>query len=1007
MADTLYKLQPDRTMYLRGFSDLGAGAAIHDATPTGFQVSGVFRDPADFAVVVLWDADDFFNHPTLKYLPDTNFAGLTLEFDVTYTNLMPLNCAKYPTIDWPYLDVQFPDGTSRQIRLSDYAQTIANSDPVASGTLEITGANLQPYDRLTLWYLNIAYDYIVPGQTSWSVQFYIDAPGKTYTITVDTRSYSYTITGTDTAASLVEALVGAINAGSGDPEIAASAGAQPGQIILSTRLSTGGTVTVSATDNGQLVLYHVTAETVAAALAEQINGADYAKAQAPFALQAAASGTSLTIATTTGGYDADFITLLAVNKTATLTAAPAALPLTGGDSRATLHVTLDFSALGLTEVQQMWLTLAPRLANGSLMGMQEWKAKFENWTVSGPQAVQQLQVPGPASHWIGCTDRACAYAGQWALEDGFYLGGQGQLGQAGAAVTISYYCGYQHDVWLATEFNATGGNMQPSLDGVAAPAALNTNGGGAPITARRLLFAGVAAGAHSVKLTVVDGTLLVDHLIASVPTTDVPSMVAQTDLSAAFDYSTDHTYKLPPARILWLLNKLGLRGPVNQYIGVFWWNQRTCIGNAPGTAQVSFGGSFVEGDTIFLNIGGQSCGKTVFGPDTPATIAQHFADFINAIYVGVWAVASGTVLTINNRSAAPAYSYVLTPSTVLLAGSTGTVSASGSLKTGVAGTWQVDPTQDPPLNAGARAWHTDFYAQCAAAGLEVTSACSMELVNPPAGYAAVFADGTPVLTAEGFANLVSTQCAFSAEMQSYQERVFTWLAQTQAAAGLVPALQCGEFTWWYFTDYAAANPGGGMAYYDAETAAAAQAALGRPLAVFRTPNDDPGVNGGADATFLRNRLRDYCGAITTAVKAAVAGTRFEILFPDDVNYPTPTGIHSLGGQLNRFVNLPPEWSQPGGSGFDRFKLEALDFGAWCRDTDLAEQCQQLPIELGWPPSLVSCITPVFRPSYAWMKEVGNARQLKLRAITLWAFDHVNLYGLALAVSRARHAFYIK
>jgi hypothetical protein len=56
---------------------------------------------------------------------------------------------------------------------------------------------------------------------------------------------------------------------------------------------------------------------------------------------------------------------------------------------------------------------------------------------------------------------------------------------------------------------------------------------------------------------------------------------------------------------------------------------------------------------------------------------------------------------------------------------------------------------------------------------------------------------------------------------------------------------------------------------------------------------------------------------------------------------------------------------------------------------------------------VSCITPVFRPSYAWMKEVGNARQLQFRAITLWAFDHVNLYGLALSIGRARHAFYIK
>jgi len=1004
MEDILNKLRPDQTMYLRGFSDLGAGAAMHDASATGFQVSGVFRDPADFAVVVLWDADDFFNHPTLKYLPDTNFAGLTLQFDATYRNLMPLNCSKYPTIDWPYLDVQFPNGTSKQIRLSDYAQTIANPDPVASGTLEISGDNLQPYDRLTLWYLNIAYDYIVPGQTSWSVQFYISTPGQTYTITVDTRSYSYTITAADTAASLVEALVGLINAGTGDPAIAAAAGPQAGQIILSSRLSTGEAVTVSATDNGQLELYQVTAETVAAALAGQINGADYTNA--PFALQATANGTSLTIATTTGGYDANFITLLAVNKTATLTASQPLLQLAGGDSTATLRVRLDFSALELTEVQQMWLTLAPRLANGSSMSMQEWNATFANWTVSGPQAVQQLLVPGPYSYWIGNNDRACSYTGAWGLEDGFYLGGQARLGQTGASVTISYYSIYQHDVWLATEFNQTGGNMQASLDGDTT-ATLNTNGGGAAVTARRLLFAGVAAGQHSVTLTVESGTLLFDHLIACVPTTNVPSMPPQTDLSAAFDYSTDHTYKLPPARILWLMNMLGLWGPVNQYIGIFWWNQRNLVGDAPGAAEVSFGGSFVEGDEIFLNIGGQSCGKTVFGPDTPETIAQHFADFINAIYVGVWAAASGAVLTITNRSAAAAYSYVLTPSTVLQPGSTGTVSAQGSLESGVAGTWQVDPTQDPPLNAGARAWHADFYAQCAAAGLEVTTSSSMELVNPPPGYAALFADGTAVMTAEGFANLVSTQCSFSAEMQSYQQAVFTWLGQAQAAAGLTPALQCGEFTWWYFTDYTAANPGGGMAYYDAETTAAAQAALGRRLALFLTPNDDPTVNGGADATFLRNRLRDYCGTLTAAVKAAVPGARFEILFPYDVNYPTPTGIHDLGGELNRFVNLPPEWGQPGGSGFDRFKLEALDFGAWCRDTNLVEQCQELPIQLGWPPSLVSCITPVFEPSYAWMKEVWNARHLQFRAVTLWAFDHVNLYGLEFSQEPAKRGFFIE
>jgi hypothetical protein len=138
----------------------------------------------------------------------------------------------------------------------------------------------------------------------------------------------------------------------------------------------------------------------------------------------------------------------------------------------------------------------------------------------------------------------------------------------------------------------------------------------------------------------------------------------------------------------------------------------------------------------------------------------------------------------------------------------------------------------------------------------------------------------------------------------------------------------------------------------------------------------------------------------------VPGTQFEILFPDDVNYPAPTGIHNLGGRLNHFVNLPPEWSQPGGSGFDRFKLEDLDFGAWCKDLDLVRLCEQLPAELGWPLNLVSCITPVFRPGYAWMKEVQTAREQNYRAVTLWAFDHVNLFGLDVLAKGDRWGLYI-
>ena len=77
MAEKIHKLQPNRTIALRGFDDLGASAAMHSATAASFVVSGGFRDAADFAVLNLWDVDNFYEHPRLKYLPDANFTNCT------------------------------------------------------------------------------------------------------------------------------------------------------------------------------------------------------------------------------------------------------------------------------------------------------------------------------------------------------------------------------------------------------------------------------------------------------------------------------------------------------------------------------------------------------------------------------------------------------------------------------------------------------------------------------------------------------------------------------------------------------------------------------------------------------------------------------------------------------------------------------------------------------------------------------------------------------------------
>ena len=139
MSEAIYKLQPHRTMHLRGFDQRGAAAAMHSASATGFTVSGVFRDPADFAVVMLYDADDYFGHPRWKYLPDFDFAGVTLSFDLEYSGLQPIDCDLYPTIDWPYLDVVYADGSTGQIRLADYATPIAGSYAPAWAEFTLSG----------------------------------------------------------------------------------------------------------------------------------------------------------------------------------------------------------------------------------------------------------------------------------------------------------------------------------------------------------------------------------------------------------------------------------------------------------------------------------------------------------------------------------------------------------------------------------------------------------------------------------------------------------------------------------------------------------------------------------------------------------------------------------------------------------------------------------------------------------------------------------------------------
>src|SRR3712207_2750316 len=109
MSEELTKLRPDRD--LQCYFERPSGiAAISDATPFGFTVSGTWRQQFDWAVVE-WNRDNVFEHPMFRNLPDGDLSGLTLSYRERRENCMRLDCDIYPTVDWPTLRIWVTDGS--------------------------------------------------------------------------------------------------------------------------------------------------------------------------------------------------------------------------------------------------------------------------------------------------------------------------------------------------------------------------------------------------------------------------------------------------------------------------------------------------------------------------------------------------------------------------------------------------------------------------------------------------------------------------------------------------------------------------------------------------------------------------------------------------------------------------------------------------------------------------------------------------------------------------------
>src|SRR5438552_44955 len=102
MPETISKMQPDRTLYVASFSPKSAIGTIHHASATAFSLSGRFNAITD-NVILEWNRDNDFEHPSLRYLPDGDFSGLTLSYDIARSGLADIASPLFAYTDYPYL----------------------------------------------------------------------------------------------------------------------------------------------------------------------------------------------------------------------------------------------------------------------------------------------------------------------------------------------------------------------------------------------------------------------------------------------------------------------------------------------------------------------------------------------------------------------------------------------------------------------------------------------------------------------------------------------------------------------------------------------------------------------------------------------------------------------------------------------------------------------------------------------------------------------------------------
>jgi hypothetical protein len=843
MPDTLQKLQPDRDLQCY-FYEPSAVAALSGTSAAGFTVSGTWRQQFDWAVIE-WNRDNVFEHPAFRYLPDGDLSGLTLSYQETRQNCIPLDSSLFPTVDWPFLRVWATTSGVEQVYevpLTSYSTAAAGSYTPATVEFTLSGS-VTAGDYVGLAFLSEHYPYLMnagdtletaidniyQGINAFSATMSATWPGTGTTITI-----TYLGTGLP-AANLSTTgangnLIGAYSYVSGSQteqwdavSKQFSGGISPSQWQVTLPFASLMGTVVGSTDTTPVAVPATAIRKLRWTYAADLQAGAFVRSEFQVTV------TNWTVTGSGRGYSIAGPGSQRIEDDSSQVQYTGTWASAGGNfSGGTIHSTsVPSSSVSCTYTssQDHSLYLGTRLlATGTVISI----------VVDAQSAASlNLNIPG---------------------EDVLIRSLLGQLGSGSHTVTVT------HDGASGTDFYFDFFEI-----------AIVTTTLPIETTETKLTLATDWDTEHSLALA--------------------PERTAWMIYSLGFQARVNYY-----VGALWFYELL--------CAGQQYASATITFSGSPDPnliTQIILGtyGLSSSFDTTIehLNLIG----------DTTETLATAFAQLLNGGYTAVWAQANGSQLTIYSRAMGSAGGSITiatsantTDLTIAVSGTnsiaaTGSIPAATTFGGGVDGNWYTDLEAMPRLNRAVRDWSQSFFEALNGYGFDATASFSMELGNGDPSTAAGIAQRYPSQDAV-LLSTPSLQTNFSPTSAAYWQQVHLDMANVMNAAGLTPYLQFGEVQWWYFPELSGTPPG--MPFYDAYTTSTFQTQYGRAMTVISSNTADPSTVP-QEAAFLPGLI----GAFTAQIRAFVRGTypscRFEVLYPPDVN----------NFALTRVINYPTsDWT---------------------------------------------------------------------------------------------------